>query len=93
MTNVNVSRETHSRPTAPAGIGACVTTLHKVNNRAAEGARAAVVREVVADGAGGGSGMKVCTDVATKERGKCIPKWNGRPARRSPLVERGEVVE
>ena len=46
-----------SRPPAPAGIGACETTPQKDNNRAAEGVRAAVVREVAADGAGGGSGV------------------------------------
>ena len=63
MTNVNVSRETHPRPPTAAGIAVCVITPLSVNNRAAEGGRAAVVRAVVADGAGGGSGVKVCTDV------------------------------
>lgn len=58
LTNVNVSRGTHPRPPAAAGRDACVTTPLSVNNRTAEGGRAAVVRAVVADGAGGGSGAR-----------------------------------
>lgn len=47
------------------------------NERAKRTTRA----EVATSGAGGGSEMKVRADVATKERGKRVPKCNGRPAR------------
>ena len=66
----NVPRGTHPRPPAAAAIDACETTPFSVKNRAAEGGRAAVVREVVTDGAGGGSGVKAQTDVAAVPRGR-----------------------